>query len=57
MCDGSDAEPVLPPVASADPAGRRGLQLVNAMAYRWGALPAYGGKVVWATLLRQPPEA
>jgi anti-anti-sigma regulatory factor len=51
--DGSDARPVQPPPASDDPAGQRGLLLVNTLAHRWGTLPAYGGKVVWATLSRQ----
>lgn len=48
--DGSDAVPVQPPPASTDPAGPRGLLLVNTLAHRWGTLPAHGGKVVWATL-------
>ncbi|BBH65282.1 hypothetical protein ACTI_19670 [Actinoplanes sp. OR16] len=30
--------------------GGRGLMLVNAVAARWGAIPAHGGKVVWATV-------
>ncbi|MFC7531862.1 STAS domain-containing protein [Actinoplanes sp. GCM10030250] len=55
--DGSTAEPVLPPPASADPADLRGLLLVNAMSYRWGVLPANGGKVVWATLPRHDRSA
>ncbi|WP_143232925.1 STAS domain-containing protein [Actinoplanes regularis] len=50
--DGGDALPVLPPPASADPADPRGLLLVDSLAHRWGTLPAYGGKVVWATLSR-----
>ncbi|WP_203737683.1 STAS domain-containing protein [Actinoplanes italicus] len=48
--DGSDAVPVQPPPASSDPADLRGLLLVETMAHRWGTLPGYGGKVVWATL-------
>ncbi|HWS31140.1 MAG TPA: ATP-binding protein [Actinoplanes sp.] len=30
--------------------GGRGLILVHAVAARWGAIPAHGGKVVWATV-------
>jgi anti-sigma regulatory factor (Ser/Thr protein kinase) len=30
--------------------GGRGLMLVHAVAARWGAIPAHGGKVVWATV-------
>jgi anti-sigma regulatory factor (Ser/Thr protein kinase) len=30
--------------------GGRGLVLVHAIAERWGATPAHGGKVVWATI-------
>ncbi|WP_239145874.1 STAS domain-containing protein [Actinoplanes couchii] len=47
--DGSAAEPVLPE-PSEDPDAPRGLLLVDAMAARWGVLPAPDGKVVWATL-------
>ncbi|MEU4560441.1 ATP-binding protein [Actinoplanes sp. NPDC023936] len=50
--DGSDAVPVQQPPSSGDPADLRGLLLVTTMAHRWGTLPAYGGKVVWATLSR-----
>ncbi|AEV83146.1 hypothetical protein ACWT_2125 [Actinoplanes sp. SE50] len=50
--DGSDALPVLPAPASADPLDVRGLLLVQSLAHRWGTLPAHGGKVVWATLSR-----
>ncbi|WP_229067544.1 STAS domain-containing protein [Actinoplanes sp. DH11] len=51
--DGSDVLPVPPSPASVDQAGWRGLALVTRVAYRWGTLPAYGGKVVWATLARR----
>ncbi|WP_328475603.1 ATP-binding protein [Actinoplanes sp. NBC_00393] len=51
--DGNQDAPVLPPAASADPADLRGLLLINSIAHRWGTLPAYGGKVVWATLRRR----
>ncbi|GIF14992.1 STAS domain-containing protein [Actinoplanes teichomyceticus] len=51
--DGSAAEPVLPCRVSADPAVPRGLMLVDAMAVRWGSLPAHDGKIVWATLPRR----
>jgi anti-sigma regulatory factor (Ser/Thr protein kinase) len=30
--------------------GGRGLILVHAVAMKWGAMPAHGGKVVWATV-------
>jgi hypothetical protein len=50
--DGSDALPVLPAPAWACPFDLRGLLLVQNLAYRWGTLPALGGKVVWATLSR-----
>ncbi|MEU4419906.1 ATP-binding protein [Actinoplanes sp. NPDC024001] len=33
----------------------RGLQLVHAVAAAWGAMPARGGKVVWATLSPESP--
>jgi anti-sigma regulatory factor (Ser/Thr protein kinase) len=40
---------LIDPVASL--AGRgRGLRLVHAVAAAWGAMPARGGKVVWATV-------
>ncbi|MEU4558871.1 ATP-binding protein [Actinoplanes sp. NPDC023936] len=32
----------------------RGLRLVHATAAGWGAMPAHGGKVVWATLSGDP---
>ncbi|MDP9799428.1 anti-anti-sigma factor [Catenuloplanes nepalensis] len=54
--DGSEAAPVLPPPASANPADMRGLLLVKALAYRWGTSPLQGGKVVWATLRRHEPS-
>ena len=53
--DGSPDEPVRPARASAEPAAPRGLLLVDAMSYRWGSLPAAGGKVVWAILLSRGP--
>jgi anti-sigma regulatory factor (Ser/Thr protein kinase) len=51
--DGSDVLPVQPPPACDKPDGPRGLLLVNSLAHRWGTLPAYSGKVVWATLSRR----
>ena len=33
----------------------RGLQLVHAAAAAWGAMPARGGKVVWATVSTNSP--
>ncbi|MEU4620036.1 STAS domain-containing protein [Actinoplanes sp. NPDC023801] len=51
--DGSDAVPVQPPPASGDPDDLRGLLLVKTLACRWGTLPAYGGKIVWATMSRR----
>ncbi|GAA0486006.1 hypothetical protein Ade02nite_09670 [Paractinoplanes deccanensis] len=53
--DGSTQPPVLPPTSSPDPAAPRGLLLVDAVAQRWGTLPADDGKVVWATLPLRPP--
>ncbi|WP_250009789.1 ATP-binding protein [Actinoplanes sp. M2I2] len=32
----------------------RGLALIHAVAAAWGAIPAHGGKVVWATLSADP---
>jgi anti-anti-sigma regulatory factor len=48
--DGSTAEPVLRRPPGDDPAGGRGLMLVDTLAAHWGSLPIDGGKVVWATL-------
>ncbi|HEX5199152.1 ATP-binding protein [Paractinoplanes rhizophilus] len=49
--DGSPAPPRLPPPPSPTEPRGRGLMLVDAIATRWGWLPAgEGGKVVWATL-------
>lgn len=39
------------PRAGTDERGR-GLLLVHAIAAAWGAMPAHGGKVVWATVTR-----
>jgi hypothetical protein len=50
--DGSAAEPTPPGDVPAEAPGGRGLFLVNATAHTWGWLPADGGKVVWASLLR-----
>jgi anti-sigma regulatory factor (Ser/Thr protein kinase) len=55
VLDGATAFPRLnvpPPAgAGAQLGGRgRGLNLVHATAAAWGAMPARGGKVVWATL-------
>jgi hypothetical protein len=49
--DGSTEEPRR---VSPSPTGGRGLQLVEAMARSWGWLPVDGGKVVWASLSREP---
>lgn len=53
--DGAPQYPQLtesPPISSQAPITQRGrgLQLVHAAADAWGAMPARGGKVVWATL-------
>jgi hypothetical protein len=37
----------VPPLQSG---GGRGLMLVDAIAARWGSVPAHDGKVVWASL-------
>jgi anti-anti-sigma regulatory factor len=55
--DGSTAEPVVRHPKGDDPAGGRGLLLVEALATHWGSLPADGGKVVWATLAREERPA
>lgn len=54
--DGSTVTPEPPRVFSTDPHAARGLQLVEAMATRWGSLPTHDGKVVWATPLRRPDQ-
>ena len=43
-------EPASPQRPAPDDEGGRGLLLVDAVAAAWGAMPARGGKVVWATL-------
>jgi anti-sigma regulatory factor (Ser/Thr protein kinase) len=48
--DGATAFPRPRPSASLHERGR-GLLLVHALAFAWGAMPARGGKVVWATLM------
>ncbi|GLY05056.1 ATP-binding protein [Actinoplanes sp. NBRC 101535] len=45
LVESTHAGPRLPVVE-----GGRGLMLVHAVAARWGAIPAHGGKVVWATV-------
>lgn len=47
-----DGDPAFPrPAVPAGPGVRgRGLRLVHTVATAWGALPARGGKVVWATV-------
>ncbi|WIM99459.1 ATP-binding protein [Actinoplanes oblitus] len=52
--DGSRAMPQVAGVASTDPLAPRGLLLVEQFAKRWGAVPAEGGKVVWASLSGVP---
>jgi anti-anti-sigma regulatory factor len=51
--DGSAVVPCLPDATALDPAAPRGLLLVDALATRWGSVPAHDGKVVWATLSRR----
>jgi hypothetical protein len=48
----SDDHPQLPRRALTDPADEdgRGLTLVDALADRWGSLPANGSKIVWFAL-------
>lgn len=36
--------------------GGRGLRLVHSLAAGWGAMPARGGKVIWATVSAGTPE-
>jgi anti-sigma regulatory factor (Ser/Thr protein kinase) len=53
--DGDTRYPRQAPSTQAGPRlplaeGGRGLVLVHAVAARWGAIPAHGGKVVWATV-------
>ncbi|GAB7039610.1 MULTISPECIES: STAS domain-containing protein [Catenuloplanes] len=48
--DGSLAPPHLDTGPPDAPETGRGLRLVEAIARRWGSLPAPGGKVVWAGL-------
>ncbi|GIF04803.1 STAS domain-containing protein [Actinoplanes siamensis] len=48
--DGSDEIPRRQPGDPLDPGTPRGLFLVEQFARRWGAVPAEGGKVVWAGL-------
>lgn len=52
----SDASDVMPDRFRTSRHGVRhyGLQLVEALADRWGAVPAVGGKTVWADLVLHP---
>ncbi|WIM94097.1 ATP-binding protein [Actinoplanes oblitus] len=51
------AAPALASVrASLDERGQ-GLRLVHTLATAWGAMPAHGGKVVWATVEEPPPQS
>jgi anti-anti-sigma regulatory factor len=50
--DGSPEEPVPAGPQPPEGSGGRGLFLVQMSAHSWGWLPSEGGKVVWATLLR-----
>jgi hypothetical protein len=57
--DGDTRYPVVDPPAATLRPGRvavrgRGLKLVHAVAAGWGAIPAHGGKVVWATVSADP---
>lgn len=60
-----DGEPVLPQVRDPVPGplgpalSERGLglRIVSAAASSWGALPARGGKLVWAMIRSRPEEA
>lgn len=53
-----DCDPHLPIMKSEDPDAEsgRGLQLVTAIAQKWGSYPTRGGKVVWAELSLYPKE-
>ncbi|WP_189331371.1 STAS domain-containing protein [Actinoplanes ianthinogenes] len=52
--DGSATLPESAAGSVLDPAAPRGLLLVEQFAKRWGAVPAEGGKVVWASLSGVP---
>ena len=54
-----DCDPHPPTMKNEDPDAEsgRGLQLVTAVAQRWGSYPTRGGKVVWAELRLYPKEA
>jgi anti-anti-sigma regulatory factor len=54
--DGNPAPARLLTSDPSDPAGGRGLILVEALATRWGCLPTRNGKVVWAMLRLDPPR-
>jgi anti-anti-sigma regulatory factor len=54
--DGSTERPQPGLPGSVAPEAPRGLMVVNAIAHRWGTLPARDGKVVWATLRRSQPD-
>jgi anti-anti-sigma factor len=54
--DGSAEPPRLVRTRAPHATGGRGLMLVEAMARRWGSLPAEDGKVVWAALSISQPE-
>jgi anti-anti-sigma regulatory factor len=48
--DESTVQPRLTVVPPLQSGGGRGLMLVDAIAARWGSVPAHDGKVVWASL-------
>jgi anti-anti-sigma regulatory factor len=54
--DGSTATPHVDFGERRDQATGRGLLLVDAVAERWGSIPADGGKVVWAGLALRERE-
>jgi hypothetical protein len=56
VADGSTIKPVIRELDPASPSGR-GLQLVQALASRWGAEEHHGGKRVWVEVEHPAPAA
>ncbi len=54
VADSSPRTPVKPTSLSWEATGGRGILLVEAMSAVWGAVPASGGKQVWAELALEP---
>lgn len=54
VADSSPRTPVKPTSLSWEATGGRGILLVEAMSAVWGAVPASGGKQVWAELALDP---